>query len=478
MASSRKLQQVTYEQRLEIVQKLKEGATLDQLAAEYGLHKRTIQRYRQNAISIRQLSKSSNVLHSKRIRPPVYGDVDTLLYTWLSERRALGNMLTDKLLMEKAMELYEEVGGPLDFKASSGWLKIFKKRHNIHLVDMQGENADTNLLAAEKFQDELRNMLINKDIDEEDVYTIHGTSLLWKALPERTLVHEGEEVKEGKIRKDRVTVAFCANATGTHKLPVLFVHKNANPRALKHCKHNLPVVYKYQKNAWINDDLLNDWYIHHFKPYVRQRQLQQNRVGKVLLLLNNCTGHIISEVAQEDYQFKQLFLPPNTVALIESTNQGILSKCKKLFRHKLLCQVLRHGNEVKQFYVDYDIKDCIDLIAEAWDAITATSIRHSWNKIMRRPFSDNTFQGQDSKAWMSEDFQQFGELIHVNDIMEWISECESEEERMEDENSDMEYNVAEEETDYLFSELTTWAKAQPEFIKLHANVLIDYHNQQ
>ncbi|XP_043258793.1 tigger transposable element-derived protein 7-like [Colletes gigas] len=475
-----RIHQITYEKRLEILQKLEEGATADQLAAEYNLHKRTIQKYRKNATSIRQFSESSSCLHSKRIRPPLHGVVDARLYRWVLERRALGENLTDNLLQEKAMKLHAEFGSSTKFVASNGWLECFKKRHNIRFTSVYREKSDMNTMPSEKFSDELRHILIQENIDERNVYNMYETSLMWKALPQRTLVHTEEQwVKSTKIRKDRVTVAFCANATGTHKLPPLFIHKYANPRALKHCKHILPVIYKNEQNAWINKDLFNDWYINHFKPSVKQYQLQHQHVGKVLLLMDNYIGQVFSKEAQEEPQFKLMFFPSNTTTIIQPMNQGVISKCKKLFRHKLLSLVLQHDSKVKQFYVDYDIKDCIDLIAEAWDAITPVTIQNSWRKILYQPSADNTFKRHDSNAYMLKEWQQFEEIIHVDDIIEWITKCEKEESIIvKEENTDSQDNEIEQEIDYIFNGLTTWTKTQPEFIKLHANILIDYYNQK
>ena len=55
----------------------------------------------------------------------------------------------------------------------------------------------------------------------EDVYNTEETRRrwCWKSLPRKTLAYAGEKRAEGgKIRKDRITVCMCANATGTHRL--------------------------------------------------------------------------------------------------------------------------------------------------------------------------------------------------------------------------------------------------------------------
>lgn len=53
----------------------------------------------------------------------------------------------------------------------------------------------------------------NEDLKEDDIYNMDETSLQPRG---------GWWVDGSKMGKDHVTVAFCANSTGTHKLPLLF----------------------------------------------------------------------------------------------------------------------------------------------------------------------------------------------------------------------------------------------------------------
>lgn len=460
-------EQNTVAKRLEILQKLEKGVPAEKLAAEYGINKRTIYRYRNNAASIRRFSESPNSMDLKKKPTLLHEDVDNRLYAWISERQALGEVLTDNLLQKRARELHAEFASPSNFTASRGWLRCFKRRHGMHLAGIHGEKADAKELATEKFLEELSGIIDEENIDEENVYNVDETSLMWKALPRRTLAHEGEQgMEERKVKKDRVSVVFCTNATGTHKLPPLFINKYANPRALKHCIHSLPVVYKSQNNACIDETVFNDWFTNHFKPSVWQHQMQKYREGKVLLLVGNCKGHMSSQQTWEDSQFKIMFLPTNTSSIIQPMDQGIIAECKKLFRHNLLRRVLRYGG-IRQFYADYDIKDCIDIISEAWGEITALNIRNSWRKLLDRSPSAEETEEQDSKANVKQDSGQLGQnILPSEEMIEWFSECDKAESTA----------AEEEEMDRTFNALWAWAESEPKLIKLHAQFLIDYYN--
>ncbi|XP_017794487.1 PREDICTED: jerky protein homolog-like [Habropoda laboriosa] len=417
MASSGKRHTVAVKKRLEILQKLEEGLSVNDLAVEYGVSERTIRRYRLESITIRQLCKNPMRAQSKRRRASSYENMESQLYEWVLQRQALGDVLTNALLQEKAKELQQQFGSSSNFTASQGWLSRFKARYGMRLVNMYEEMIDANELAAEKFSDELAKILRDENFQEDDIYNMDESSLMWKAVPKKTLVHQGERLVDGrKVKKDHVTVAFCANSTGTHKLPVLFIHKYANPRALNHCKENLPVVYKHQHNSWINEQIFTDWYLNHFKKSVRECQLREHRVRKVLLLVDNFRGHMIPEELREDNHFKLMFLPPNTTSIIQPMDQGIIAKCKKLFRYQLLRRILQYSSSIKEFYPNYDIKDCIDFIANSWNNITPDNVRYSWRKLFRRTYSLENPEANPESFKSTENLNQ-------EEITEWIMEC-------------------------------------------------------
>ncbi|XP_015437433.1 PREDICTED: jerky protein homolog-like [Dufourea novaeangliae] len=429
MASSGKRHTVTVEKRLEILRKLEEGFSVDDVAVEYGVSKRTIRRYKHKSAPIRQLCENPARAQTKRQRASVYETMETRLYEWVLQRQALGDVLTNGLLQDKAKELQQEFGSSSSFTASQGWLSRFKARYDIRLGNVNEERADANELAAEKFIDELAEMLRDEGFEDDCIYNMGVSSLMWKALPSKALVHRGVlRANSGKVKKDHVTVAFCANSTGTHNLPLLFVYKYANPRALKHCKENLPVVYTHQYNSWINEQIFTDWYINHFKESVREYQLRDHRAKKVLLLVDNFKWHIIPEELREDDHFKLIFLPPNTASIIQPMDQGVIVKCKQLFRHQLLRQVLQYPGGINEFYLDYDIKDSIDIIANSWSNVTPEDIRNSWRRLLRHQYSSEhpeanpeSFRGTREQTWKTE------ENLNQEKVTEWFMECESEE---------------------------------------------------
>ena len=92
-----------------------------------------------------------------------------------------------------------------------------------------------------------------------------------------------------KKAKDRLTVLGCTNATGTHKLKPVLIGKSVKPKCFKNVNMDaLPVIYKSQRNAWMNSEIFAEWFSKEFIPAVKRHQRLQNiRSPKALLLIDN-----------------------------------------------------------------------------------------------------------------------------------------------------------------------------------------------
>ena len=63
-----------------------------------------------------------------------------------------------------------------------------------------------------------------------------------------------------KKSKERLSIALCVNADGSHKLPPLVIGKYANPRCFKNINiGNLPITYRNNAKAWMLTTLFQEW---------------------------------------------------------------------------------------------------------------------------------------------------------------------------------------------------------------------------
>nr|XP_034194633.1 tigger transposable element-derived protein 1-like [Osmia lignaria] len=133
----------------------------------------------------------------------------------------------------------------------------------------------------------------------------------------------------------------------------------------------------------MTQEIFNYWYEEHFKPSVQMYKTESGMLGKVILLVDNCASHKKIR-PQVDEHFEIIYLPPNTTALIQPMDQGVIAKFKISYRHKMLRRVLQYGQGMQEFYHKFNIKECINLVAESWTDITSANLQASWNKILCR----------------------------------------------------------------------------------------------
>lgn len=253
--------------------------------------------------------------------------LEDAMYVWFTQRRSLGEPLSGPLVCEKALQFNEKLGGPADFKASSGWLRNFKLRHGIRELEIHGEKLSSDLNAAETYKKRFPAMVREKGYSKDDVYNADETGVNWRALPRKSLASRREQSAPGyKVSKERITAMVCSNASGTHSLPLMIIGESKKPRCFKNVKC-LPVYYKSQKSSWMTADIFRDWYVNEFVPGVKKHREMEGKTGKVLLIIDNAPTHPPVETLNAiDDDFEVQFLPPNVTALLQPMDQGIIEK--------------------------------------------------------------------------------------------------------------------------------------------------------
>ena len=91
-----------------------------------------------------------------------------------------------------------------------------------------------------------------------------------------------------KLKEDRITLAVCSNANGSHRIPLysLVSQRNLNVQ-LEQNDQFVNIIRYHQKNTWMDTPMFMQWYYEIFCRAVRSRTHRP-----VLLLLVNAPGHI------------------------------------------------------------------------------------------------------------------------------------------------------------------------------------------
>nr|XP_020634084.1 tigger transposable element-derived protein 1-like [Pogona vitticeps] len=239
-------EKVTLEMKKDITRKYDGGRCIADIAREYSRNASTIGTIMANREKILATDAVKGVTGIARNRPAVLEEVEKLLVIWMEEKQCGGDTVTEAVICEKARALYTDLmaqqpgtsAEPEDFKTSRGWFERFKARFGIHRVVRHGEAASSDTTTAEDFAVEFLEVITTEGYLPEQVFNCDETSLFWKRTPKRTfLTQEKSKLPGHKPMKDRLTLLFCANASGDLKIKPLLVYHSKNPCAFK--KHKV-----------------------------------------------------------------------------------------------------------------------------------------------------------------------------------------------------------------------------------------------
>lgn len=446
---------VSIKQKLDALQRLVRGESVRNIASECGVGVTTVKDWKKNRATFEAFCthiESEKTLSSRStLKKPASEALDDALWVWFSQQRRRGAPISGPILKQKAIMLNTEMDGDQCFSASDGWLSRWKKRHGIHVAVISGEKLSADQAAAINFREEFSLFAMEKGLTAEQVYNIDETGLNFKMLPERTLASRKEGSVSGyKKAKERITVAACSNAAGTHKLPLFVIGKSAKPRAFKNINvSSLPVYYKPQKSAWMDSALFEEWFFRQFVPSVTKHLKGKNLPIKAVLIMDNAPSHPSENVLKKG-EIKTRFLPPNVTSLIQPMDQGVLESLKRRYRRKLLNSILEKLDDANESLLNalksINMKDVIYMIARSWEELPQSTIIKSWRKLW--PEIENIYEREqnsqeEASARVADNSDREEEIIaetvlhdlrqiggysdlHIDDVTKWIHEADDE----------------------------------------------------
>ena len=275
------------------------------------------------------------------------------------------------------------------YDGSGGWLRNFCKRHNLHNVLRQGEMGSNDQQAAKDYVAELRVELVDSGLTPKKVVqillNIDETGIVYKSLPKRTYKIIGETFKARKSFKDRVTVLVGASMDGFKLKPVV-IGKYQNPRAFKNVnREELPVRYYGQESAWMDQNIMRHWFYFYLDDEIKEHY---GRDTEVILTIDNAGCHP-PELNDLLPNVQVKYLPPNTTALIQPMDQGVIHSFKKnflsIYYNKMIEYVLLNdemNDPMAQFTKTYDMLHVVRDIGAAWETVEKTHIHKCFENLL------------------------------------------------------------------------------------------------
>jgi len=483
-----KRKNLTLQDKIRVIEMREKGYSLNRVANEFSIGKSTVfdivkQKHKlKDFIAERQREDCSS---RKKMRKSDDNSLDKAVYLWFIQERSKGTPISGPLIMEKARMLHKAIHPDAIedvFKASEGWLHRFKQRHGIRELRLQGESLSADIPSIEPYKEKTRDYIEEHQLSLNQIFNADETGLYWRLLPEKTLAGGYEKTaKNFKKPKDRVTILAAANASGDFRLPLLLIGKSKKPRCFKHVNvNNLPVLYASQKKAWMDSSLFLSWFFDTFVPSVEAYLKSKGLSKKAVLFLDNAPTHPSSEILKTpDGSIKCIFLPANTTSVLQPMDQGVLENLKRRYKRALLEKLLLalEDGTPQQFVKDLNIKDCIYMIAKAWNDIREQSLARSFNKLLLPsgpPPEDPTQDAQDVVDVGSAEL-----ALSAIEVEEWlnsdrnITEELTTEEIIELVDGQSDVDTSDDETEDLHPSIITHKAAVDSF-----DVCIQYLEQQ
>lgn len=326
---------------------------------------------KKNMETIRSKWQSGVNVHQKRSFLKEGGsEIDKMCFDWFAKARSQNIPISGPIVKAKAIEIAVKLG-VTNFSASDGWLNRWRIRNNVAFKCISGEAADVRQEDVEQFKAKLPSLL--SGYKSQDIYNADESGLFFRALPDRTLALKSEKCIGGKFSKERLTILFCANMAGEKEL-LLVIGKAARPRAFKHVPITaLPVDWKSNKKAWMTREVMSEW-LQQFNRKMRN----QNR--KILLFLDNAASHP-RELKLSNINI--IFLPPNTTAVCQPLDQGIIQNFKIIYRSFILKHLVREieaASSATELSKSINVLEAVYFIKAAWNKVEATTIQNCFRK--------------------------------------------------------------------------------------------------
>lgn len=389
---ARKRTSLTIEKKLEIIQRHEKGETQRSLSLEYQVGRTTIsdilkRKYKFFKFMANQTDKDSDNLKRRRtLRRTVHKLLEEKLLEWYNENRQQGLHISGPMISARAQELHKELGYSDNFTASNGWLDRFKIRNGIKLCGLREVKSESDVTAVAPFKAELESLAQWYNLTLEQVYNADETDLFWKMLPNPDA--DSNEVKASvRAYRERMTVLACANATGTHKLPLVCVGRGKRSRTFTSTEvKTLPVQYYSQETAWVDHEIFRNWFHTQFVPTTRHHLRYMGLPETALLLIDRSPSHPSDQfLRSEDGFFFVQYFPAKVKCLIQPMEQGIIRDMKRHYRRELLTELIQKNSTISEFHKNLTIKDAIRGIAHGWESISEETIRRCFTKLFPGP---------------------------------------------------------------------------------------------
>jgi hypothetical protein len=145
-------------------------------------------------------------------------EINEAVWEWFTNARSKNIHISGPMVQSEALAVAKSLWND-QFKASTGWLDNFKKRHNIVWNGVCGESKDVDDSVVSEYKPKLLELI--SPYEPKNIYNADETGLFFQALPTKSFVVKGEKCTAGKMSKERLIVLLCGNMVVEMEKPLM-----------------------------------------------------------------------------------------------------------------------------------------------------------------------------------------------------------------------------------------------------------------
>lgn len=264
----------------------------------------------------------------------------------------------------------------------------------------------------------------------ENQYNCDETGLFWKAIPDLSL--STYRIPGTKSNKARVTLHFCVNASGTHKMKPWIIGEFRRPicfRAAVIEPERLDCIYRFNKKSWMTASIFEE----------RLRWFGQKMTGrKVVLLLDNFSAHVAAynelSTLPEGYGLQNIeivWLPPNSTSKTQPLDQGIIASFKAVYKRCWLRFIGEEFDEGRDPHRTMNLLKAFPFIRRSWHEVYPQTIANCWIHAQLQQ-AQQPLQQQKAQKEVQQLLQELHEQSRIQSVMDIQAIINPPEEAVED----------------------------------------------
>ena len=289
---------------------------------------------------------SGRVLAGRCSGPPKYltDEEEVELERYLTHCSSVGFARSRQQVIQIVQEVVTHKG--MVATMTHGWWESFRRRHPKLTLRTAAPMSYARAMASDpdvinNYYD-LLECTLNLMDKPAQIFNLDETGMPLDHSPPRVVARCGQKHPSavGSGDKSQITVLSCCSAAG-YVLPpfIIFDRKKLNP--------NLTVgevpgtVYGLSKKGWIDGDLFDLWFSHHFLAHAPP-------VRPLLLLMDGHSSHYQPNMIRNAANEKVIIfcLPPHTTHLTQPLDKGCFGPLKMHWRQECWSYITTHPDRI------------------------------------------------------------------------------------------------------------------------------------